>query len=112
MKHIQYGIEEETGLVYSRVGSEVAVPVLDFEAIGQGGGGFAPGDFRGPTRYDLEKCPLRELYYEYEHIRWTRAIPVEIKNLHRRFWGFPPVMARPDEWTLPFRQPYRAARNL
>lgn len=46
---IQYGIEHETGLVVSRVGSEAAVPVLDFAAIGQGGDDFAPGD-DGPRR--------------------------------------------------------------
>jgi hypothetical protein len=105
MRHITYGIEEETGLVYSRVGSEVAVPVLDFEAIGQGGNGYAPGDFRGPTRYTLEKCPVYQV--GYSGIRWTRNIPVEAKNHHRRYWGFPPAMARPDEWTLEFRQPPR-----
>lgn len=104
MRHIQYGVDED-GLVYSRVGSEAACPVLDFKAIGQGGDGYPPGDFRGPTRYALEKCSVYEL--RYEGIRWTGNIPVEIKNLHRRYWGFPPVTARPDEWTLEFRQPPR-----
>lgn len=110
MRHITYGIEEDTGLVYSRVGGQVAVPVLDFEAIGQGGDGFAPGDFRGPTRYTLEKCSIYEI--SYPAVRWTRNIPVAVKNLHRRYWGFPPVLPRPDEWTLEFRKPYRAARSL
>jgi hypothetical protein len=103
MKSITYGIEEETGLVISRVGGECAIPVLDFEAIGQGGDGYAPGDFRGPTRYMLEKCAVYQV--GWSGIRWTRNIPVEAKNLHRRYWGFPPVLARPDEWTLEFRVP-------
>jgi hypothetical protein len=81
---IQYGVDDD-GLVCSRVGREVAVPVLDFAAIGQGGDGYAPGDFRGPTRYELTKVPLREAYPYY---RWTRKIPVAVKNLHREFWGF------------------------
>jgi hypothetical protein len=87
---IQYGINED-GLVYSRVGGEVAVPVLDFAAIGQGGDGYAAGDFRGPTRYALEKCPVYEIRGEYPSIRWTRKIPVAVKNLHREFWGFTPL---------------------
>lgn len=85
-KTIQYGVERETGPVYSRVGSEAAGPVLDFEAIGMGGDGYAPGDFRGPVRYSLEKMPLREVY---PYCRWTRKVPVAVKNLHREFWGFP-----------------------
>lgn len=87
-KIITYGVEHDTGLVYSRVGSECAGPVLDFEAIGQGGDGYEPGDFRGPTRYTLEKMPVYEVY---RYCRWTKKIPVEIKNIHREFWGFKPL---------------------
>jgi hypothetical protein len=86
---ITYAIEEDTGLVYSRVGDQVAVPVLDFEAIGQGGDGYKPGDFRGPTRYNLEKCSVYEV--GFGSLRWTRNIPVAVKNRHREFWGFPPL---------------------
>lgn len=85
---ISYGIDEDTGMVVSRVDREAAVPVLDFEAIGQGGDGYAPGDFRGPTRYHLEKAPIAEVY---RHVRWTKKIAAEIKNQHREFWGFPPL---------------------
>lgn len=94
---ITYGIERDTGLVYSRVGSECAGPVLDFAAIGQGGDGYAPGDFNGPARYTLEKMPLREVY---PCVRWTKgrgnnrglpAIPLELRNRHREFWGFRPL---------------------
>jgi hypothetical protein len=87
-KIIQYGIERDTGLVYSQVGSECAGPVLDFAAIGQGGDGYEPGDFNGPTRYTLEKMPLRDVY---PYCRWTKKIPVKIKNRHREFWGFKPL---------------------
>ena len=95
---ISYGIEAETGIVVSRVDGVIAYPVLDFAAIGQGGDGYAPGDFRGPTRYDLEKFSV---YYPglYASIRWTKGrgtrrsplIPVELKNRHRAFWGFRPL---------------------
>ncbi len=87
MKYISYGIEDETGIVVSRVGQEIAYPVLDFEAIGQGGDGYAEGDFNGPARYELEKLSV---YYPglYASVRWTRHVPVALKNRHRVFWGF------------------------
>ncbi len=87
MRQIIYGIEEDTGLVYSRVNWECAGPVLDFEAIGMGGDGYAPGDFRGPTRFNLEKIPIQ---YVYPYVKWTKGktIPLEVKNAHRAFWGF------------------------
>jgi len=85
---ITYGVEHETGLVYSRVGHECAGPVLDFEAIGQGGDGYAPGDFNGPIRYTMEKMSLRDVY---PYVTWTKKIPVALKNRHREFWGFPPL---------------------
>jgi hypothetical protein len=83
---IAYGIEKDTGLVYSRVGDECAGPVLDYQAIGQGDDGYEPGDFRGPIRYTMEKMPLREVY---PYVVWTKKIPVPLKNRHREFWGFP-----------------------
>jgi hypothetical protein len=93
---ITYGIQPD-GTVISRVGGEIAFPVLDFGAIGQGGDGYAPGDFRGPTRYNLEKYPIhpyfREGEFTYPEVRWTRKIPVTLKNLHRVFWGFRPLPA-------------------
>lgn len=102
---ITYGIEPD-GTVISRVGSEVAFPVLDFEGIGKGGEGFEPGDFRGPIRYDLEKSPIHPYFREggvtYRKVCWTKGfgtthgtppIPAEIRNLHRAFWGFKPLKA-------------------
>lgn len=101
---ITYAVEMDTGLVYSRVGSECAGPVLDFAAIGQGGDGYAPGDFSGPTRYTLEKMPLRDVY---PYVRWTKGrgargvpeIPVELRNRHRVFWGFKPLPGPQDAAT-------------
>jgi hypothetical protein len=101
VRQISYGVDED-GLVYSRVGSEAAVPVLDFEAIGQGGDGYEPGDFRGPTRYTLEKTTVYEL--RFEGIRWTKNIPVEVKNVHRVFWGFRPLRYENPRYH-PDRQP-------
>jgi hypothetical protein len=106
MKHIIYGIEPD-GTVISRVGSEVAFPVLDFEAIGKGGDGFEPGDFRGPLRYTMEKSRIHPYFREgdvtYPEVRWTKGygsthgtppIPLELRNEHREFWGFKPLKER------------------
>jgi hypothetical protein len=100
---IIYGIGPD-GTVISRVGSEIAFPALDFEAIGQGGDGYAPGDFRGPARYSLEKYEIHAYFRDgditYPEVRWTKgfgnthgtpAIPAELKNQHREFWGFKPL---------------------
>jgi hypothetical protein len=98
---ITYGIEPD-GTVISRVGSEVAFPVLDFEAIGKGGDGFKPGDFHGPMRYDLGKEEIHSYfrYSRYFDVKWTKGygnthgvppIPLEIRNEHREFWGFKPL---------------------
>jgi hypothetical protein len=102
-KTIMYGIEPD-GTVISRVGSEVAFPVLDFEAIGKGGDGFEPGDFRGPERYDLGKSGTYVYFkyadYTYADVKWTKGfgnthgvppIPLEVRNEHRKFWGFKPL---------------------
>ena len=89
MKTIQYAISAE-GIIYSRVDSEVAVPVLDYEKIGEG------GSFNKPLEYNLERFPVFALAgREYNSLRWTRKIPLEIKNLHRAFWSLPPLSPAP-----------------
>lgn len=89
---ITYAVERDSGIVVSRVGSHVAVPVLDFEAIGKGGDGFEPGDFNGPVRWNLETFDLYALQ-PWQAYRWTKKIPIELKNRHREYWGFPPIKA-------------------
>ena len=86
---IQYALDLDSGVVVSRVGSEIAWPVLDFVGIGQGGRGFEPGDFNGPTRFNLERMPVRSVGREWETLRWTRKVPLKVKQLHRAFWGLP-----------------------
>lgn len=88
---IQYAVDLQEGHIISRVGSEIAHPVLDFAAIGQGGHGYAKGDYRGPTMYPLERMPLSALVGIYHLYRWTRKIPMKIKNRHRKFWGMKPL---------------------
>jgi len=77
MKTITYMIDADLGNVMSRVGDEVAVPVLDFE-------GMTPDNGYAMT-YNLEKFSVFDLgHYNIIH---TRKIPISMKNKHRKFWG-------------------------
>lgn len=71
------------GYVFSRVGSEVAIPVLDFERM-KPENGYA-------TNYNLEKFDVIKVAREINQCKGTRKIPVEIKNEHRKFWGMKPL---------------------
>lgn len=86
---IMYGVDD-SGLVWSRVtdapamGAQcVAVPVLDYLAIGR------DGDFSAPLTYNLERTGIEALIGSC--LRWTRKIPLHIKNVHRQFWGMKPL---------------------
>ncbi|CAB4182504.1 hypothetical protein UFOVP1439_26 [uncultured Caudovirales phage] len=76
MKTIQYAIDTDTGLTWSRVGSEVAVPVLNYPA----------------DDYTLIKMSV--LYSGTAALKWTRQLPVSLKNYHREFWGMNKLTGR------------------
>lgn len=80
---ITYAVDQE-GLVLSRVEDEIAFPVLEYEKIGEG------GDFTQPFTYHLEKDTVFGFPQSFwQSLRWTRKIPVALKNKHRAFWGMP-----------------------
>ena len=80
---IQYGIDPETGYVWSRVGSEVALPVIDFADMGPSDGFAMKGH--------LERMNVFDTVPTINGVRWTRKVPVELKNVHREFWGMKPL---------------------
>ena len=81
MRNITYAIDLDTGLVVSRVGSELAWPILDYEGMN------SENNFS--LHYYIEKIPVGQISEScWWGLKWTRKIPVEIKNIHRRFWGF------------------------
>ena len=84
MRNITYAIDLDTGLVISRVGSELAWPILQYI-------GIRPENLFA-TQFQLEKIEL--LAAIWCRLKWTRKIPVEIKNIHRRFWGFKELKIR------------------
>ncbi len=84
MRTIMYGIDGDTGLVWSRVGSEVAIPVLQYDQM-------TPENNFQPI-YELEKMDVIQTAGQaYNSVKWTRKIPVELKNRHRKFWGMKPL---------------------
>jgi hypothetical protein len=85
MKAIRYGIDRETGFVWSRMGSMIALPVLQFDKM------VPDNDFQ--TIYELDKFDVIQLVGSaYNAVKWTRKIPTQIKNLHREFWGMKPLL--------------------
>ncbi len=89
-KCIQYGVDKDTGLVISRVNSEVAIPILDY-------GAMTP-DNNFKMDYHLEKAGVLSLAgYAWNCIKWTRKIPTALKNRHRFFWGMKPLKLKTGE---------------
>lgn len=94
MRHIEYAISRE-GWVFSRVGSQAAFPVLEYDRIGEG------GNFNALLTYHLEKSSVYALSSEWSTLVWTKKIPIEVKNIHRRFWGFAPLSPDDKPYQLP-----------
>jgi hypothetical protein len=90
MRTIMYGIDRNTGLVWSRIGSQVAIPVLQFDKM--------TPDNNFQTIYELEKMDVIQTAGQaYNSIVWTRKIPTELKNRHRQFWGLKPLGKRNEQ---------------
>ena len=82
---IQYAVDTE-GHVASRVDSEIAFPVLEYDKM-------TPENNYKMT-YKLEKEGVLHICRTdwFKGLKWTRKIPVQIKNYHREFWGFCPLV--------------------
>lgn len=84
MERITYAIDTDTGLAVSRQGDCFAWPILDYEGMTPDNG-FA-------ANYYLEKIPVLSVAGRVlAGLQWTRKIPMEVKNLHRVFWGMAPL---------------------
>ena len=82
---ITYAVNKEDGLVVSRVGDEIAWPIIQFEQIEKN------GNFNGPMDVKLENIPVLSVGTEWNCLQWTKKVPVTLKNLHRKHWGFDPL---------------------
>jgi len=74
-------IEPTLNLVYSRVGNEIAIPILDWNHM-QPSNQYA-------IRYFLEKFAIFDVIGDIKDVIHTRKIPLAIKNKHRKFWKMP-----------------------
>jgi len=84
---ITYAIDLETGIVWSRVGNKVAIPILDYKGLID----KETGSFKEP-RFYLETFNIftaLTMSLVGTHLKWTIKVPIEAKNWHREFWGFP-----------------------
>lgn len=86
MKTIMYAIDIETGHIISRVNSEIAIPVLQYDDM-QPENHFTPN-------YKLEKISVINIPIGYSKLKWTRKVPLYNKNKHREFWGMKPLKRR------------------
>ncbi len=92
MKTIQYFRDPETRLLISRVGSEVAVPVLNFEES------LTQQHFK--KQYPLEKHDVIAVSKWYRGLlpisnrKIRRLYTLEWINYHREFWGLKPLKRR------------------
>ena len=80
MRTIQYAIDINTGLIVSRVDTELGCYVVDYENMNIKNGYSA--------KAFLVRIPILHTTF-WDSLRWTKKIPKEIKNIHRNFWGFP-----------------------
>lgn len=80
-RRITYSIDLNTGMVYSRVGNEVAVPVPRWGELRM------KGSF--DSEYVLERFPAYAISIKWPSLHSTQKIPLEVQNYHRKFWSLP-----------------------
>ena len=87
-KTIQYAYNVHSGMCISRVGSNIACPVLEYDKM------QPENNFE--TSYKLEKMSVHAISQVWDEYKWTRKIPFHVKNMHRKFWGMPELKRRPN----------------
>lgn len=90
MKTIQYAIDPDNLNVVSRCGVYVAYPCLDF-------GKMTPENGYKEAFY-LDKFHIFDYCQTtwFNSLKWTKKIPVAVKNEHRKFWGMKPIKAKEE----------------
>ena len=83
MRSIHYRIDRDTGMVWSQVfGEGWSIPVYQYSDFGNN------GDFTGEIPVKLERYGIEAVSYRIMNsLIYTKKIPKEIKNVHRKFWG-------------------------
>lgn len=78
-RKIEYAIDTETGLTWSKVGEVMAMPVMTQELMDDRIGRY--------PEYTLRKVNVLQVPLMHQHLNWTEELPTSIKNYHRRHWG-------------------------
>ena len=80
MKNITYGVGNDS--FYGRCGSRIAFFELDY-------GNMNPEN-NFESSYKITDCNIFDLHSsEFDNIRWTKKIPLSIKNKFRKYFGMP-----------------------
>ncbi len=74
---IQFAIDLESGLIVSRLDSEYLWPIMNYPEQG----------------YTLQKVNIFEVAGIVK-LKYTRKIPLTLKNKHRIIWGLKPIKKR------------------
>lgn len=97
MKTIEYFVDcSHENALWSRCDKEVLYSSISYEPYSD-----------EENSFEAYECVVNEasmsIFHAYHYLqegkgRWTRKVPVEWKNAHRKFWGFPPLK---DEKAVP-----------
>jgi len=88
MRRIEFSLDPRSGQLISRLDSEFAWPILNYEKIGK------DGNFTAALTYTLEK--IEAVHISINDYRALISVgpgklTVAQKNPHRKFWGFKPL---------------------
>ncbi len=79
---LEFAVDLANGLVYSRLGQVVAVPLPRGNRTIR-----VAGDLQAD--YELERYPLYAIAAKWHSLHWTAELPVHVQNRHRQWWGLP-----------------------
>ncbi|MEL7085350.1 MAG: hypothetical protein AAF268_08855 [Cyanobacteria bacterium P01_A01_bin.3] len=87
-RRIAFAVDRNTGMVYSRVGERVAVPVRVEGGIRVRG---------AKPHYELESFPVYAIRERWANLLSTQRVPIHIQNYHREFWRLPKLTSTSSE---------------
>lgn len=82
IKNITYGVDPLNGAIYARYDNRIAFYELEYDKM--------QFDNKFAITYKLAECHVFDICTsaEWKRLKWTKKIPIEIKNQFRAFFGF------------------------
>lgn len=91
MKNITYGVGNDS--FYSRCGDRVALFELDYNNM------KPENNFE--SSYKITDYNIFDLHSsEFDNIRWTKKIPLSIKNMFRKYFGMQELKMKPSYYLV------------